>query len=381
MTIGIDTFLDRLGGPALLGWHREHGIEFRAEDYLALYRDRLVRGLGNTLLIYLDTNFWVRLRDAARGTGSAEAVRLLQTLRAMVRQREALCVSQIYSLLEVGKQEGKSLRTTAELLDELTEGVAIASTDDLRRWECAQFVGATVQRNVTQGLCTWTKVGQIHRSDMPTLPGPATAAAREAILKSSIDSLWNLSFEDAFERLDWDTKNRLGFQLDDETLAHVEKRKAEQLAKGYTRDQVRVNEFAQQIRDQVMPVATELLRAWHIARGFPEGMAALLRDLHTVERSAVQQFKERSLGHLLPGLSIMTELYTLYETDRDAKKPLSSNDWFDLSHAAAALPYCDVFLTERNLAHKLRQLLKADVQYGCQVIGSLEDASARFPSS
>jgi len=65
------------------------------DAYLNLCRDRLVLWLGNTLLIYLDTNFWVRLRDAARGTGSAKAVRLLQTLRAMVCRREALCVSQI----------------------------------------------------------------------------------------------------------------------------------------------------------------------------------------------------------------------------------------------------------------------------------------------
>lgn len=130
-----------------------------------------------------------------------------------------------------------------------------------------------------------------------------------------------------------------------------------------------------------MPVATELLRAWHIARSFPEGLGALPRDLRTVERGAVQQFKERSLGPLLPGVAIITELYALYETDRDAKKPLSSNDCFDSSHAAAALPYCDVFLTERNLAHKLRQSLNADMQYGCQVIGSLEEALARFPGS
>jgi len=56
--------------------------------------------------------------------------------------------------------------------------------------------------------------------------------------------LWNLPFKDAFERLDWDMKNGLGFQLDDETLARVEKREAEQLAKGYARDQVLVREFA-----------------------------------------------------------------------------------------------------------------------------------------
>lgn len=243
MTASLDDFLDRLGGPTLLAWHRENGTALTADAYLGLYRDRLVRGLGNTLLIYLDTNFWVRLRDAARGTGSAEAARLLQTLRAMVRRREALCVSQIYSLLELGKQEKRSLRITAELLDELTEGVAIASTDDLLRWECAQFVAATAQRDVSQGLCPWTKAGQIHRSQLPALPGPSAVAGGQAVFKASIDSLWNLSFEDVFERLDWDTKNRLGFQFDDEELASVEKRKAAQLAKGYTLDQVRASEF------------------------------------------------------------------------------------------------------------------------------------------
>lgn len=378
MTANLDHFLDRLGGPALLAWHRENGTAVPADAYLGLYRDRLLRGLDHTLVIYLDTNFWVRLRDAARGTGSAEAVRLLQTLRTMVRRREALCVSQIYSLLEVGKQEEQSLRVTAELLDELTEGVAIASTDDLLRWECAQFVTATVKRDVTQGLCPWTKVGQIHKNELPALPGPTTVAGGEAVLKAALDSLWNLSFEYAFERLGWDTKNKLGFQLDDEVLANVEKRKAEQLTKGYTLDQVRANEFEQQVHAQLMPVATELLRTWHTARNFPEGLSALLRDQRAVEHTAVEQFKARSLGKLLPGLSIMTELYALYETDRNTKRPISSSDWFDSSHAAAALPYCDVFLTERNLAHKLKQMLKADVQYGCQVISSLEEALVQF---
>lgn len=378
MTASPDDFLDRLGGRALLAWHWENGVALPAGAYLSLYRKRLVLGLRNTLLIYLDTNFWVRLRDAARGTGSAEAVHLLQTLREMVRRREALCVSQIYSLLEVGKQEEQSLRVTAGLLDELTEGVAIASTDDLLRWECAQFVTATVQRDVAQGLCPWTKVGQVHRNQLPALPGPTPAAGGEAVLKASTDALWNLSFEDIFNRFEWDTKNQLAFQLDDEVLVSVEKFKAEQRTKGYTLDQVRASEFEQQVRAQLMPVATELLRAWHIARSFPEGLSALLRDLRTIERAAVEQFKARSLGRLLPGLSIKTELYALYETDGDAQRPISSNDWFDSSHAAAALPYCDVFLTERNLAHKLRQVLKADVQYGCQVIASLREAAVCF---
>jgi hypothetical protein len=188
MTGSTETVLNRLGGRALLAWHRRHGVDLRAELYLGLYRDRLVRGLSKPLLIYLDTNFWVRLRDAARGTGLPGYEELLQRLRAMVRAREAICVSQIYSLLEVGKQEEQSLRTTAELLDELTEGVAIASTDDLLKWECAQFIGAILQRDVTQGLCPWTKVGRSRlRSADPTYRASrplANSAAKNASLQA-----------------------------------------------------------------------------------------------------------------------------------------------------------------------------------------------------
>jgi hypothetical protein len=59
--------------------------------------------------------------------------------------------------------------------------------------------------------CPWTKIGQIHRNHSPTLPGPATAAGREAIPKSSIDSLWNLSFEERLRATGLGHKEQAGF--------------------------------------------------------------------------------------------------------------------------------------------------------------------------
>lgn len=106
----VDEYLDRLGGPALLAWHHHNGTHCSAADYLFLYRDLMLRGLSNTRLIYLDTNYWIRLRDAAIGKGVPEAVKLLELLRGLVRSRKVLCVSHIYSLLEVGKQESASLQ-------------------------------------------------------------------------------------------------------------------------------------------------------------------------------------------------------------------------------------------------------------------------------
>ena len=370
-----DDFLMALGGPSLIAWHHQNGIDRSAVEYLNSYRGLLVHGLSAARLIYLDTNFWIRMRDAEIGTGSPAAVHLLQTLRSMVRSREALCVSQMYSFLELGKQKETSLRVTAELLDELTEGVMIASPDDLLQWECAEFIKATLRKDVGHDLCPWTKVGQLHKNDLPTsMPGPVSDRQRDVILKASIDAAWNVTFNYILERFDWDTKNKLGFELDPETFASVTKRKAEQQAKGLTFDQVRLEGFSEILLSKAGPVFNGLLGRWHFERGFPEGMAALLRDADAVQHAAIQGFAGRSLGRLLPGLSIKTNLYTLYETDSQSDKPQTPNDWFDSCHAAVALPYCDMFFTERGLAHRLRQLLKADVQYGCEVVSTIEDA-------
>lgn len=84
-------------------------------------------------------------------------------------------------------------------------------------------------------------------------------------------------------------------------------------------------------------------------------------------------FAQRTIGSLLPSTAILAELYALYESAPN-RKPLSTNEWADWNHAAAALPHCDFFLTERNLAHLIRQELRADVQYGCAVAGKLQEA-------
>ena len=215
----VDDFLANLGGPNLVAWHHQNGTHRSAVDYLQLHRDLLVGGLSGSRLLYLDTNFWVRLRDAAMGRGTPEAVKLLQTLRTMVRSREALCVSQIYSFLEVGKQSETSLRVSADLLDELSEGVAIASPGDLMQWECAEFIKATLNRNVGQDLCPWTKVGQIHKNELPIeMLGPICPGQQEIVMKAVIDSLWNVSFEFVFAQFNWDTKSKLNADLDAETF-------------------------------------------------------------------------------------------------------------------------------------------------------------------
>lgn len=344
-----------------------------------MYREQLARGLSETRLIYLDTNYWVRLRDAALGKGTPEAVQLLEILRAMVRSREALCVSQLYSLLEVGKQEENSLRASADLLDELTEGVTIAAPDDILLWECAEFAGTTLRRNGEVGVFPWTKVGQIHNSAPPSsMPGPITPAQRAVLLKALIDATWNMTFSYVFQQFDWDTKNRLRFELETEVLLQVAARKAERQAKGLTLHSARSEAFADLFSSQAIPLLAQFLQRWPLGSNNTGSPVDLEQDLATIQSTALKAFEERSLGKSLPGLAIHSDLYALYETDRQRRKPQTTNDWFDSCHAAVALPYCDLFLTERHLAHRLCHLLHADVEFECEVIGTIGESVDRL---
>lgn len=378
MILANEDIFQTVGGKKLAFWHRGNGMDLDAAGYLERYRGVLLNGLSRTKLFYLDTNYWVRLRDAELGCGTPEAARLLRTLRAMVRSREILCVSHWYSFSEIGKQEEASLRVTARLLDELTEGVVIASPADLLAWECAEFIGAKLGLRLLHDLCAWTKVGQIHKHELPSqMPGPVTKADRNVILKSVIDTQWNKSFEYIFGQFEWETRSRLEASLEPEVLAQIEARKQKQAVIGLSREQTRLNEFTQAVDGELRPVFVSQLRNWHIQHKFPEGVVALLRHLQVVLDAAVSEFKTGTLGRLLPSVSIRTELYTLYEMDRK-KGPLTNNDWVDWSHAAAALPYCDMFFTEKHLAHLLRTELKADQQFGCEVIGTMEEALRRL---
>ena len=376
--LSMEDLLDRIGGRDLIGWHRQQP-SLSANVYLDHYRRVLLSGLRDTQVIYLDTNYWVRLRRAELGQGSLDEARLLKALRTSVRAREVLCVSQLHSLMELAKQDEASLRVTASLLDELTEGVAISSPDDIVAWECAEFIRSKLGIDLRDGLCVWTKVGQIHRNSLPfELVPPATDAGKQVVLKASVDFMWNATFVDLLDRFNWNTRGKLNGDIDPKVLEEVEKLKLLKMAKGLTRDQVRMNEFSEAVQLHLRPVITAQLREWHIKHRFPNGVGALATQLEAITKEAVSAFREGALERQLASIAIPVDLYTLYETTYQRTRALKTNDWMDWRHAAVALPYCDVFFTERHLAHQLRNELGADKKYGCEVFGNLQDALDRL---
>lgn len=373
MTETHDKILDRLGGPALLHWHRLFGVDTSVEEYILKYKLQMERGMASTKAVYLDTNYWIWLRDAELGRGTVESVALLGRLRSLVATRKIVCVSHLTSMLEIAKQLEDSARATTALVDELTERVALSPTAELDALEVGNYVrykSGVVGRSPP---LQWTCLGQIVKSDLSggnVLP-PNIGNAGQAILKSAADAFWNQGFSEIFEAFDWNTKHHLKSDLDAETLIKVEERKKTRPHNGDFRRTCEA-EFEAVLIQHVGLFEAELVKLLGSS-----GAAALDTKsslaAQSLARHAVADYQAGALGRHLPGFVIRNELYSTYECD--PSHTLSNNDWQDWQHASVALPYCDLFLTERRLAHQVTNVLQLDSKYQCRVVGRGVDAA------
>ena len=365
-TIGPMPFedLDPKQFENLVRQHAEHGA-MSSVEYLARYRSVLGRSMDRQAKIYLDTMVWVALRETVLGRGKPEEEALLECLRKIVRERKGLCVSHFHSLIEVGRQTEPSLRVTAGLLQELTEGVVLVSPDELRTWECAQFVHEVIGCPAPPSYEKWTKVGFCHRSSLPRELLPANAPERvvDRTMKMATDHFWNANFDQVFEAFSWDTKSKLAFDIGTDVIAKLEDIRKINRANGRTFQSDRNLAFVECIDKQLLPLFEDVL-ARHDCLDHS--------NLDRVLKAASEGFHQNKLGRHLGLSRLMVELYVLMVT---ADRPLASNDYVDWAHAGAALPNCDVFITERHLAHQLTLELRADKSYGCEVVSGAAAAT------
>lgn len=367
-----ESLLTQVGGPRLVDWHRHKGTSINADDYLALYRRLLDHGISQCLRIYLDTNYWIGLRDAEMGRGSDEKRELLRQIREVVRARQAICVGHVSTISELSKQEGESLKATARLYDELTEGLVIAAPPELRFFELLQFMTSKSGQPAPSTAPCWTKVGQAMKSGLPNfMPEPCSESDRRVVRKCALDALWNMRLEDMFEQFGWEPTDKLDTAPDAGAIQQVEELKLSRKTKRRSRKKARVEEFSTLLHSTHLDEFIEHLLL--LARGRPLDRHAATQSVTQAISFAIDDFRCDRLGALLPNAVISTELYVLHESASMERK-LTAKDWQDWQHAAVALPYCDYFFTERHLANQLTSVLRLDTRYRCRVGSSVSYA-------
>jgi hypothetical protein len=368
----LDELLYRVGGPRLIAWHHKNDVATSTLQHALRYKALRISGVESSLRIYLDTNFWIGLRDAELGRNSPVWRELLNTIRHYVRSRDVVCVTQEWSFYEIATQRGESLRTSARIIDELCEGVSIAPTNELRYWDVGQFVAEMRGWPYDASAGRWTWIGQILKSSLPKLPADLWGLGRQVVEKSCIDAFYNLSLSDLLAQLDWNTSEVFGQPvLDDSTIALLESRREAQRRLKSTREAVRRFEFRSLMREQYGKTFLEhVLRANDAFALGLDSDEAISQEAVLLVREAVEGFDKRQLGRHLPEAAILTELYTEWERDR---RRLTRNEYIDWQIAAAALPLCNLFLTDKHLADRLRRI-GASKTYNCEIASTPKQA-------
>ncbi len=333
-------------------------------------------------IIYLDTKYWIILRDVVAGIRTAHPeTELLDALRRLVSTGRAFCPLSDSTFMEMLKQRDERTRiATAKIIDELSLGVALIPFEqrvamELRTFiygHCRDLGTPEPQRLPWTKLCYVLGVMHPHETEFD-------ASVELAIQKAFFDHMWSLSLSEMVDRLGGkelppDRHPRLAEQLNAGNAKHVGD--LHSFRKTYI---IEAQGAAEVYASIAMEIARDLQKLTTGTSPSGENSAADAKAVRIWTNILLAALKQDKFKVVLPSLHINTCLHASVRWNK--LQQLEANDFEDFRHACSALGYCDLFLTERRLkAMVTANHLALDRQYDCKVAATIQDALALLHS-
>jgi hypothetical protein len=352
------------------------GKDVPFKEYVRTRKIELGKNVTQHKLIYLDTRYWIILREAFLGRRpDHSSVRLLDYLRLHARKHGIICPISESVFIELLKQQDlRTRRKTAELIDELSLGVTLASEPERIGTEFAHFFYSHDDRSSVYPLkwLIWTKLSCVFGDMYPTNTG--LSQDRETVMqKVCYDHIWDCSLTEIVDTLG-----------DKQPPLSDFKELASSLNVGIAKFSHKIQSFQQVFAKEFegglsiyMPEARKILEDKYEQNGgvMPINSEAEQKEIERQLLSFfVQTFQKKESARLfLPTLYIYALCHASVRWDKSRK--LKGNDFYDFHHAAAAIAYCDVFLTESPLRTLLQaNHLKINQYFKCRIISSISEA-------
>jgi hypothetical protein len=334
--------------------------------------------------VYLDTRFWILLRDLYLGRESDSAlVSLLSLLRARTSAREVICPISTSTLHEILRQTDPNTRkATAELVDELSEGACLIPLQDrmeleIRYWTYPYLGYSNPYR---QECNVWTKLANAFGVHLPFETG-FDDAEELTIQKVQFDHMWSLPMVEVVETIVENTPADPDLDEKREFEAIAARINASNEANDPNAKSFRalyLTELEEVLGDLAF-VAAELLRKPR-EKPSPRHQQVRRAFYGEVDKRFLgilcEQARKPDLRKVLRTAHIQSACFAAI---RRENRELDGNTLHDFQHAIAALGYCDVFLTDKSLTHLLR---RGDVDlsrdFPCQVMNDPGDAVAEL---
>lgn len=338
------------------------------------YRRKIDLDCGDTVMarksVYLDTRFWIHLRDADLGKPVLVIFKqLLAELRRGVAEGKLVCPFAADMLAEVYKQSDRNTRlATARLIDELSLNIALQSEPE--RLEIELFHGIQAirsSRHLQKPLkkLVWTRPSFVVGHIAPSFTGYG-ASTDLALQKSFLDSITRLGFYHQVLGADEDHCYEAGQfnQMWDELAERLNNLNVENAKEAKPKTQIEAEEFSGGLQ-AYLPILRNVIRCIFISelRQSPNQQeeAQMKQAAFQIGGMICEAFRLGRLNGNFPTFTIRAAFAAAVRWDQ--RRKYKRNDFHDFGHAAAALPYFDIFATERSLRHLLVTDLKFDARF------------------
>jgi hypothetical protein len=327
--------------------------------------------------VYLDTKFWLLLRDARLGKDLGGDIRdLLGLLQQGVERGKVICPISADTFIEVFRQTNReTLRACVALIDDLSKGIAIILLMERVSLEVHHFIRRTTKGpDAVYGMeeLVWTKVPYVLGFCTPisqSLPPAVDLAMQKAFL----DQLWVTKMT---EMLDASGDN-------DPPLTQAFEDISDQLNRGKVEHHHENKSFKQLLLSELWGVLDlykpcfEDIMASIFEKDTGQHVSAddkaRQESGRMVANLLYEAFRRNKLTRELPSLWLGAGFHATVRWDR--KRKFKANDLPDFRHAVAAIPYCDFFLTEHSLRHLVSDRnLRLETLFSCKTFSDAASA-------
>ena len=356
-------------------------VKHKSESHVTLtqhiQRTNLVLGkrVCEKYRIYLDTNYWIYLRDAAMGRPSKEVhLLLLNKLSKLAQDSRIICpVSDILLSELLTQSDAKTRTATVGLMDLLSEGITIASLPERINSEILYWIrGHTLNKESLYpvGQLIWTRAAHFLGHIFPT----ETALSQEdekAVQKASFDTMGSMSLTEVLETIGHNKIDSL--ERPPQVFVNLNEGKFNNLVSGKSYDDLLIDE----VRGCVDAFWPHFLEVFAYLDQTKTGMIPVTENKDEIRimtsSRIVAAFKNEKMGTHLPTFRILAGSHAAVRWD--PKRKYKSGDWMDFKHAAVALSYFNAFFTDHSLAALLcNSPLEYDRLYNMRIISREEDA-------
>lgn len=350
-------------------------MQISYNEHITRHILQLSNELKDKILVYLDLNFWILLRDCYNGKSKSDkGLVFFNKLKSLVESGRLLCPINHSIFIELLKQNDLESRiNTARIIDIFSNATSMIFEINRENYELQYYVRKKLLNDEYISPVfskVWTKMPYVMGQYIPENDS-IDKSTLEQIQIEFFNYLWDLKLESMIEVIN------IGGNIPPSSFEKT----ADNINYGkslFNNLHKSINSlFKTELKGglSVYQEQFEKFLIWFNST-YPKLNSKLKKEIgidsaEKLSEKIESDILKNQIDLYLPNIYINTCLYTAVRWD--SKRNFKPNDFFDFQHSRAALPYYNYFFTERPLKHLLEtKPYELDKKYNCIVESDID---------